>query len=239
MKIIKVKNNQEAGIQAAQIILEKIHANPGCILGLATGSTPITTYQNLIKAYEHKQVSFKDVITFNLDEYKGLNPTNPQSYRFFMNNELFDHIDIKIENTHVPSGLHTQNPALYDQKIHKAGGIDLQLLGLGVNGHIGFNEPGTAFDSLTHVVDLDPSTIAVNARFFDSIDLVPTQAISMGLKTIMNAKQILLIATGANKAEAIAHLINGEITPNWPCSILQQHPNVVIIIDEAAGSLLK
>ncbi|PPE04108.1 glucosamine-6-phosphate deaminase [Williamsoniiplasma lucivorax] len=239
MKIIKVKNNEEAGVVAAQIIEQKIQTNPQCVLGLATGSTPISTYQHLIKDYQNQKVSFKDVITYNLDEYQGLLGTHPESYRYFMNGKLFNHIDIKIENTHVPSGTDTKNPAVYDELIQQAGGIDLQLLGIGVNGHIGFNEPGTSFDSLTSVVDLTPSTIQMNARFFASVDLVPTKAVSMGLKTIMQSKQILLLATGANKAEAVAHLVNGEVSPAWPCTILQTHPDVIVIIDQEAGSMLK
>lgn len=239
MKIIQVKDNQEAGIKASEILIQKINAKPNIVLGLATGSSPITTYQNLIKANQEKKVSFKDVISFNLDEYKGLEPNHNQSYRYFMNQNLFNHVDIDKNNTHVPSGIETSNPGGYDQEIQQAGGIDVQLLGLGINGHVGFNEPGTSFDSMTHIVDLTKSTIEANARFFDSIDQVPTQAVSMGLKSIMQAKEIILIATGANKAEAVFHLVKGEVSEQWPCSILQKHSKVTIIIDDLAANKLK
>ncbi|KAF5276143.1 hypothetical protein FQR65_LT16461 [Abscondita terminalis] len=198
MNIIKVKDNPEAGIVASKKIAEMIKNNPNIVLGLATGSTPITT----------------NVKAFNLDEYKGIDGNHDQSYKFFMKETLFDHVNINKNNCHIPSG-HTNNneeAAKYDEEIKKAGGIDLQLLGLGVNGHVGFNEPGASFDSITSIVDLTESTIEVNSRFFENKKDVPTQAISMGLKTIANAKEILLIATGKNKAEAVKHLVNGPVT---------------------------
>ncbi|WP_027062918.1 glucosamine-6-phosphate deaminase [Mesoplasma seiffertii] len=239
MNIIIVKDNQEAGEIAAEMIAEKISKNPKLVLGLATGSTPVSTYETLIKMYKNKKVDFSQVKSFNLDEYKDLQPTHEQSYRYFMNTKLFDHININHNWTFVPSGTDTKNPETYDLEIEKAGGIDLQLLGLGVNGHIGFNEPGTKFDSKTAVVDLTPSTIQINARFFDSPAEVPTQAVSMGLASIMNSKEIILIATGANKAEAIYHLVHGKVSEQWPCSILQNHENVTIIVDQEAAKLLE
>ncbi|WP_434334635.1 glucosamine-6-phosphate deaminase [Mycoplasma capricolum subsp. capricolum] len=238
MKVIILENQDQVASKAAQIIKDQIKSKPNCVLGLATGSTPIKTYEKLIKMYQENQISFKDVTSFNLDEYKDIDPTNKQSYHYFMQHQLFDFIDINKNNCYIPNANLYENPKLYDQQIKNANGIDLQLLGLGVNGHIGFNEPNTDFDSLTQIVDLTDSTIKANSRFFDSIDKVPTKAISMGLKSIMNAKKILLLATGINKSEAVYHLIEGEITRSWPCSILQQHNDVTVIIDKSAASQL-
>ncbi|AUF83781.1 glucosamine-6-phosphate deaminase [Mesoplasma syrphidae] len=239
MEVIIVKDNQEAGTVAANIIAERIKQNPKIVLGLATGSTPITTYQTLVKKCQEDNLDFSRITTFNLDEYKGLLPTHEQSYRYFMNQNLFDHININKAQTFIPSGIDLQDPEQYDNSIESAGGIDLQLLGLGVNGHVGFNEPGTSFDSKTAVVDLAQSTISSNSRFFSTKEEVPTQAVSMGLASIMNAKEILLIATGSNKAEAVYHLVKGKVTEQWPCSILQKHSNTTIIIDKKAASLLE
>ncbi|WP_434324712.1 glucosamine-6-phosphate deaminase [Mycoplasma capricolum] len=238
MKVIILENQDQVANKAAQIIKDQIKTKPNCVLGLATGSTPIKTYEKLIKMYQENQISFKDVTSFNLDEYKDIDPTNKKSYHYFMQHQLFDFIDINKNNCYIPNANLYENPKLYDQQIKNANGIDLQLLGLGVNGHIGFNEPNTDFDSLTQIVDLTDSTIKANSRFFDSIDKVPTKAISMGLKSIMNAKKILLLATGINKSEAVYHLIEGEITTSWPCSILQQHNDVTVIIDKSAASQL-
>ncbi|WP_434338210.1 glucosamine-6-phosphate deaminase [Mycoplasma capricolum] len=238
MKVIILENQDQVANKAAQIIKDQIKTKPNCVLGLATGSTPIKTYEKLIKMYQENQISFKDVTSFNLDEYKDIDPTNKQSYHYFMQHQLFDFIDINKNNCYIPNANLYENPKLYDQQIKNANGIDLQLLGLGVNGHIGFNEPNTDFDSLTQIVDLTDSTIKANSRFFDSIDKVPTKAISMGLKSIMNAKKILLLATGINKSKAVYHLIEGEITTTWPCSILQQHNDVTVIIDKSAASQL-
>ncbi|KEZ17529.1 glucosamine-6-phosphate deaminase [Mycoplasma capricolum] len=238
MKVIILENQDQVASKAAQIIKDQIKSKPNCVLGLATGSTPIKTYEKLIKMYQENQISFKDVTSFNLDEYKDIDPTNKQSYHYFMQHQLFDFIDINKNNCYIPNANLYKNPKLYDQQIKNANGIDLQLLGLGVNGHIGFNEPNTNFDSLTQIVGLTDSTIKANSRFFDSIDKVPTKAISMGLKSIMNAKKILLLATGINKSEAVYHLIEGEITTSWPCSILQQHNDVTVIIDKSAASQL-
>ncbi|ATZ16187.1 glucosamine-6-phosphate deaminase [Entomoplasma freundtii] len=238
MKVIKVKNSEEAGLSAATIISNRIHNKPNLVLGLATGSTPLPTYECLIADHKQGKLSFVNVTTFNLDEYRGLSGSHPQSYRFFMNENLFKNIDIRLDKTFVPNGLDPNEATNYDNLIAQAGGIDLQILGLGLNGHIGFNEPGTSFNSLTHIVGLTDSTIEANARFFDSKDEVPNQAISMGLKSIMNAKEILLIATGKNKAQAVAQLVKGNLSEEWPCTILQTHPNCTIILDEAAASQL-
>lgn len=212
MKVIKVKNSEEAGLRASIIISNRIQNNPSLVLGLATGSTPLPTYEHLIANNRKGLISFANVTTFNLDEYRGLNGQHPQSYRFFMNENLFKKIDIKLDRTFIPDGLNPSEAANYDNLIAEAGGIDLQLLGLGLNGHIGFNEPGTSFESLTHIVGLTDSTIEANARFFESKEDVPTQAISMGLKSIMNAKEIILVATGANKALAVSQLVKGTLS---------------------------
>ncbi|UKS53830.1 glucosamine-6-phosphate deaminase [Mycoplasma feriruminatoris] len=238
MKVIILENEDQVAITSAKIISDQIKNKPNSVLGLATGSTPIKTYQQLIKMYQDKEISFKNITAFNLDEYKDIDPNNDQSYHYFMDHQLFNFIDINKNNCYIPNASFYNNPQQYDELIKKFNGIDLQLLGLGINGHIGFNEPNTSFDSLTQIVDLTQSTIKANSRFFDSIELVPTKAISMGLKSIMNARKILLLATGINKADAIFHLIEDKITPNWPCSILQNHNDVTIIIDKNAASKL-
>ena len=210
------------------------------MLGFATGSTPLDLYAELVRLYEAGEISFKDVTTFNLDEYVGLEPTHDQSYRYFMDTNLFNLIDLDPAAVHIPSGIDTsaENLAAYDAAIAQAGGVDMQLLGIGVNGHIGFNEPGTPLESLTHVVELTESTREANKRFFDSIDDVPTHAATMGIKTVMNAKKLMLIALGENKADAIAATINGPVTPEVPASVLQLHPDVVVFLDEGAASKL-
>ena len=219
--------------EIANVFIEKVKENPSCVLGLATGSSPLGIYKNLIDACKNGEVSFKNVKTFNLDEYIGLDGNHDQSYRYFMNHNLFNHIDINKDNTHVPSGFvpNDEIAALYDEAIQAAGGIDIQLLGLGSDGHIAFNEPGTPFDSLTHIAELTEQTITDNARFFASIEDVPTKACTMGLQSIMNAKKIVLIALGKNKVEAVRRLIHGEIDINWPCTILKNHPDVTIYVD--------
>ena len=233
MKVVYLEKKQIEE-EIAKIFIEKVKENPNCVLGLATGSSPVGIYKNIINAVKNGEVSFKNVTTFNLDEYLGLEGTHDQSYRYFMNVNLFDHIDIDKANTNVPSGFVKTDleAALYDEAIRAKGGIDIQLLGLGSDGHIAFNEPGTPFDSLTHIAELTEQTISDNARFFESIDDVPTKACTMGLKSIMNAKKIVLIATGKSKAEAVNQLINGEINESWPCTILRNHPDVVIYVDK-------
>ncbi|MBQ8898413.1 MAG: glucosamine-6-phosphate deaminase [Clostridia bacterium] len=239
MKII-IDTPEKLAQLAAQRYVELLKNKPDAVLGYATGSTPLGLYGELARLNAAGEVSFANATTFNLDEYAGLEGTHDQSYRYFMNKNLFDKIDVKKENTHVPSGIDMTNEkaAEYDKAIEAAGGIDLQLLGIGHNGHIGFNEPGTPFGSVTHVVDLTESTIKANARFFESIDDVPTQAVSMGIKTVMNARSIIFIALGADKAEIVKKMICGEVTPDVPASVLQLHPDVEVYIDHAAASLL-
>lgn len=240
MKVI-VGNDKKISELIAKEFVDQVNKKPNSVLGLATGTSPLGVYANMIKAYENKEVSFKKVKTFNLDEYIGLDGTHPQSYRYFMNKYLFDHIDIDKDNTHVLKGTgdYLAYANKYDELILEAGGIDLQILGIGSDGHIAFNEPGTPFDSLTHVALLAESTIKDNSRLFNDISEVPTKAVTMGLKSIMNAKRIVLIATGKNKAKAIYDLINGEINENVPCSILKNHPDCTIYCDEEAYSLVK
>ncbi|WP_342275536.1 glucosamine-6-phosphate deaminase [Spiroplasma endosymbiont of Cantharis lateralis] len=241
MKIIKISDNNEAGKIVSDLILNEVKSNSKIVLGLATGSSPITTYENIIVKSKELNIDWSKVTTFNLDEYKGLSSQHSQSYRYFMNNKLFDHINIDQKNTFVPSGMiETNNEAQkYDELISQKGGIDLQLLGLGINGHVGFNEPGSDFEGLTSIVKLTKSTIEANSRFFENENDVPTQAISMGLKSIMNAKKIILIATGSAKAEAVKNLVEGPISKDWPCSILLNHKDVTVVIDNEAARLLK
>ena len=241
MIIYKVKDYEEMSRKAANIIAAQVITKPDCILGLATGSSPVGTYQNLIAGYEKGDLDFSNVKTINLDEYKGLSPKNDQSYRYFMNTNLFDHINIDKNNTHVPNGLEADSEKAcseYNEIIAQSGGIDLQLLGLGPNGHIGFNEPDSVFIPGTHCVDLTESTIEANKRFFESADDVPRQAYTMGIQNIMSAKKIVVVVSGANKAESLAKAINGPIDPQVPASILQLHNDVIIVADEAALSMM-
>ena len=210
---------------------------PNCILGLATGSSPIGTYKELIKRCDEGGLDFSQVKSVNLDEYKGLPRDNDQSYYYFMNHNLFDHINIDKANTHVPNGMEpdaAKECANYEELIKSLGGVDLQLLGLGHNGHIGFNEPDEEFDKLTHCVNLTESTIEANKRFFEKEEDVPRQAYTMGIKTIMRAKKILLIVSGADKADILYQSLCGPITPHVPASILQLHNDVTVVADEAA-----
>jgi glucosamine-6-phosphate deaminase len=237
MKLIEVKDYNDMSQKAAQMIIEKIRQNPSMNLGLATGGTPVGTYQSLIKDHQQYGTSYQNITTFNLDEYIGLTGDNPNSYRYFMNDKLFDHIDIDKNNTHIPNGNVNDMAAecaRYENLIADHGGIDLQILGIGGNGHIGFNEPGTSFDSTTHIVQLAASTIEANARFFEQIEDVPTQAITMGIASIMRSKEILLLISGENKRAALDQLLNGDITEQFPASVLKKHPNVTIIADKAA-----
>ena len=230
---VKILSKAQIKQEIAQTFIDQVKAKPNSILGLATGSSPVGVYKKIIAAVNAGEVSFKDVTSFNLDEYVGLEGTHEQSYRYFMNVNLFDHIDINKANTNVPNGINYEESAKnYDNQIAAMGGIDLQILGLGSDGHIAFNEPGTPFDSLTHVTELTEMTIQDNSRFFDSIDEVPTKAITMGLQSIMNAKKIVLLATGKSKARAVKELLHGEINEEFPCTILQKHPNTIIYVDE-------
>ena len=240
MKVV-VGNDKEISKLIAEEFIKQINAKPNSVLGLATGTSPLGVYANLVKANKEGRVSFKDVVTFNLDEYIGLDGTHNQSYRYFMNVNLFDQIDINKDNTHVLKGVgdYLDYAKKYDALIASFGGIDLQILGIGSDGHIAFNEPGTPFDSLTHVAELAESTIVDNSRLFNDISEVPTSAVTMGLKSIMNAKKIVLIATGQNKAKAIKNLLRGDKTEEVPCSILQDHPDCTIYVDQDAYKLAK
>lgn len=232
MRIIIAKDYQDMSRKAANIISAEVISNPNCVLGLATGSSPIGTYKQLIDWYNKGDIDFSNVNSINLDEYVGLDETNDQSYRYFMNNNFFNHINIDKNKTNVPNGL-AQDPEKecerYDNLISSLGGIDLQLLGIGHNGHIGFNEPDDSFAVGTHTVTLNQMTREANARFFASIDEVPTHAITMGIKAIMQAKKVLLIASGDDKKEILQKAFFGPITPSVPASILQLHPNLTIV----------
>ena len=224
---------------AANIISAQVIMKPDCVLGLATGSTPIGTYEQLIRWYEKGDLDFSQVHSINLDEYRGLSPENNQSYRYFMNKHLFDSINIDKKNTFVPDGMEEDREKAcrdYDEIIRAHGGIDMQILGLGHNGHIGFNEPGSAFGKETHCVQLTESTISANARFFDSIDEVPKEAYTMGIKSIMQAKKIVVIVSGESKKEIVKKAFKGSITPEVPASVLQLHNDVILVGDEAALS---
>ncbi len=226
---------------AAEAVAGVIKAKPDAVLGLATGASPVKTYARLIEKYRNGEISFRSVKTFNLDEYVGLAPSDPNSYHWFMQENLFGAVDIDPANTHVPDGL-TDDPEgygrLYDGMIDAAGGIDLQILGIGVNGHIGFNEPGDDFTGGTHVTALAESTIAANSKYFGSAELMPKTAVTMGIGSILKARSILLIATGESKARSVKQTIEGEVTPLFPASALQRHPDAAIFLDEAAASLL-
>ena len=240
MKIIITKNYEEASDKMFEEMKEFLV--PGKVLGLATGSSPLGLYARMVEDHKKNGTSYKDIKTFNLDEYVGLPITHPESYYAFMHTNLFNHIDIPEENTHVPSGLGEDlegQAKKYDDMILE-NPVDIQVLGIGSDGHIAFNEPGTPFDSITHVTDLLEPTIKDNARFFDyDMNKVPHQAVTQGIATIMRAKKIILIATGENKAQAVKAMVEGPIDVNCPASILQKHDNTVIVIDEAAASLLK
>ena len=240
MKIVVVNEDYISELIAKDFV-DVINKKNDAVLGLATGTSPLKVYANLARLNKEGKVSFKNCTTFNLDEYVGLDGTHNQSYRYFMNENLFNHIDIDKKNTNVLLGVGDYISFMndYDNKIAKAGGIDIQILGIGSDGHIAFNEPGTPFDSLTHETGLTDQTIKDNSRLFNDISEVPTRAVTMGLKSIMNARKIVLIATGKNKAKAVYGLIKGPITEDMPCSILQKHPDVTVYVDEEAYSLVK
>lgn len=242
LNLIKVKSPIEMAQSAADVFENLIRAKPACVLGLATGSTPIPLYEELIAREKAGKINFARVRTVNLDEYKGLSPEHPQSYRYFMQEHLFNHINICPANTIVPDGLATDISAMclnYEHTIEDWGGIDIQLLGLGHDGHIGFNEPSDYFPVMTHEAHLAEITREANKRFFDSIDDVPTSAITMGIGTVMSARKILMIVTGADKAEMLNEVFSGPVKPEIPGSILQFHPNVTVICDEAAAKFLE
>lgn len=237
MKIYKAKDYKDMSRKAANIISAQVIMKPNCVLGLATGSTPIGTYDQLVEWYNKGDLDFSEVTTVNLDEYKGLPRTNDQSYYYFMHQHLFDRVNIDPERTNVPNGMEPdaeKECGRYEELIRSLGGVDLQLLGLGHNGHIGFNEPGEAFEKETHCVDLTESTIEANKRFFASADDVPKQAYTMGIKTIMQAKKILIVVNGEHKADIVERAFFGPVTPEVPASILQLHNDVTLVGDEAA-----
>lgn len=241
MKIIRTNNYEEMSNVAAKLVLNAIKNNPEITLGLATGSTPINLYKQLIVDHQQNGTSYESIKTINLDEYVGLPREHPSSYYFFMQNQLFNHINIKKENTFIPNGMarnYEEECDKFEKIISESGGIDLQILGIGPNGHIAFNEPGTSFESRTHIVNLTDSTIKANSRFFESIDEVPTKAISLGLKTIYESKQVILLASGASKAYAIRDLVNGDVSEDNPASILKNHPNAILIADNDAMQLV-
>lgn len=241
MRIIVAKDYDELSKKAASILAGQILLKSNSVLGLATGSTPIGTYKELVRMYQEGIIDFEEIVTFNLDEYHGLSRTNEQSYYYFMNEHLFRHINIQNQNIHIPNGITEDIEGeceRYEEEIKKKGGIDFQLLGIGRNGHIGFNEPDVKFEAVTHLVTLDQDTIDANARFFDNSNDVPHKAISMGIKTIMHSKKIILLASGAEKAKTIHAMIRGNITPELPASILQLHADATVILDEAAAELL-
>ncbi len=240
LKVVKARDYEDMSRKAANIISAQVILKPNSVLGLATGTTPIGAYKQLINWYEKGDVDFSQVSTYNLDEYRGLTHDDPQSYHYFMRENFFDHINIDLARTHVPDG---SNPnaeeacAEYDRIVAEAGYPDLQLLGIGNNGHIGFNEPDDHFSKGTHCVDLTESTIQANSRLFDRIEDVPLQAYTMGVQTIMYARMILVMANGTVKAQAVRDMCQGPVTPQCPASILQLHPNVVVVADEEALSL--
>ena len=242
MRIYQCADYSSMSRKAASIIAAQIQLKPDCVLGLATGSTPVGAYEQLVRWYQDGELSFAEVKTANLDEYYGLAPEHDQSYRYFMDHNLFDHVNIDKARTFVPDGLEEDSDkacAQYNEIIRQTGGVDMQLLGIGGNGHIGFNEPGDAFEKETHCVDLTESTIRANSRFFESMDEVPKQAYTMGIGNIMAAKKILLVATGTSKAEALYNSLYGPITPKVPASILQLHPDLTVVADEDALSMIR
>ncbi|ACD24826.1 glucosamine-6-phosphate deaminase [Clostridium botulinum] len=241
MKILVCENYDKLSEKAAQIIMSQITLKSNSILGLATGSTPIGMYKKLVEMYENKMIDFSDVKTFNLDEYQNLPISNDQSYHYFMDDNLFNYINVKRENIYIPNGMANdiENECIkYDNLIKEAGGIDIQVLGIGNNAHIGFNEPTVNFEKKTYVVELEESTKIANARFFNSLDEVPSKAITMGIGSIFESKKIMLLATGENKAKAIYDTIYGKVTPEVPASILQFHDDLIVILDKEAASLL-
>lgn len=238
MQIIKVKNYDEMSEKALEVVLGVVKNKPDAVLGLATGSTPLGLYAKMIEDHKNNGTSYAQCRTVNLDEYVGLDATSDQSYVYFMRENLFKFIDIKLENTNIPNGKADDTSAecaRYNALLSELR-QDIQVLGIGSNGHIAFNEPGTSFDAVTHVVDLAQSTIKDNSRLFNSIDEVPRQAFSMGLANIMNAKKIVVLANGAGKAYAVGELVNGEVREEVPATILRNHPDCILICDEAAGA---
>lgn len=241
MKIIVTENYEEMSRVAADCFAEVLRSKPDCVLGLATGDTPIGLYQKLIAMYRQGTVDFSAATSVNLDEYYPITPDNDQSYRYFMNEQLFDHVNMDKARTYVPDGTAKDPDAFcrdYEAKLDALGGLDIQILGIGRNGHIGFNEPGDELIPFTHLTELTASTIEANARFFDSEEDVPKHALTMGVQSVFKARRILLLASGANKAEAVRAMINGNISTHCPASLLRLHPDVTLICDKDAYSLV-
>ncbi len=242
MRIIRTKNYDEMSRKAAAIISAQVLIKPDCVLGLATGGTPVGTYKNIVEWYNNGDLDFSEVTSVNLDEYRGLPREHQESYWSFMHRNLFDHVNIKAENINLPDGTNMDADAecaRYDAVIASVGGVDLQLLGIGHDGHIGFNEPSDAFDLGTHCVELTDETIDANQRFFDSRDEVPREAYTMGTRTIMNARKVLMVVSGKDKAEIVKKAFFGPVTPQVPASILQMHPDFTLVADEDALSLVE
>lgn len=239
MTVFVTKNYDEMSQKGAKVISELLQAKSHALLGLATGGTPVGMYKELIKKNKAGEITFKGVCVYNLDEYYPIDKNNDQSYDYFMKENLFNHVDIAIRNTHIPNGMakdSTEESIAYDKEVRATGGVDVQVLGIGSNGHIGFNEPCEVFEPDTHRVQLKESTIADNARFFSSIEEVPTEAITMGIGTIMSAKSILLLASGKAKSPIIKEMLTGAVTPTVPASILQFHQHVIVVLDEDAAA---
>jgi glucosamine-6-phosphate deaminase len=242
MRLVNVKSHEEMSAFAAGRLLEKVKSGSSITLGLATGATPVRTYELLIEDYEKNHTSYQHVNSYNLDEYAGIASDHPNSYHYFMYKNLFNHIHMPKENIHIPNGLVDElekEAKRYESIIDEIGGVDLQLLGIGENGHIGFNEPGTPFDKATHIVELTESTRQANARYFNDFSEVPTHAITMGIATILKSKEIMILASGKQKAEAIYQMFTGEISLDCPASVLRNHPNVIVVADEEATSKLE
>ncbi|HOU32637.1 MAG TPA: glucosamine-6-phosphate deaminase [Synergistaceae bacterium] len=241
MRVLASKDYDQMSRRAAYIVAGQVLLNPRSVLGLPTGSTPQGLYRELVRLFQEGDLDFSEVTAFNLDEYLGLSRTDPQSYAWFMEENLFKFVNVPPERRHIPDGMATDPEgecARYERKIEAAGGIDLQILGLGREGHIGFNEPGVKFEKHTHLIRLTEGTIQANARFFSSPEQVPTRALTMGIKSIMGAKRIILLASGQEKADAVAAAVRGPVSPELPASILQLHPDVTFVVDGAASSKL-
>lgn len=237
MRIIEAIDYEHMSSLAARFLIDKISTNPELVLGLATGGTPRGTYKRLIEDHRMNGTSYKEITTYNLDEYVGFSPDNPNSYHTFMSENLFSELDIQKNNIHLPNGVAldlVEECKAYEERIEKTGGIDIQLLGMGSNGHIGFNEPGTSFEANTHLVELTQSTREANARFFNHIDDVPREAITMGIATIMRSREILLLVSGETKRSALKELLSGDVRESFPASVLNRHPHVTIIADQKA-----